>query len=264
MPTLKELKSQHRNIIQMAFNGYKNQEIAERLGMAQSTISTIIRSPLGQAYMNGLQDRSQEATLDVRKKLVSLNKDALNTISRLLDPKEKAPHSVQFSAAKDVLDRTGYKAPDRLNVDMTFQTKTDEELDAEISAIEASVKRINGTNLPKVESHQVCESQNLSPAPIDRSPNLFAHTASVLPSIVGNDDDLSLEDSLNDEDENYFFSFEAEENLEEIPTENLTPNYKVVTESAEINNDEEAALHFEDLELLNNLSFDPFNNIHKG
>ena len=267
MPTLKELKSQHRNIIQMAFNGYKNQEIAERLGMAQSTISTIIRSPLGQAYMNGLQDRSQEATLDVRKKLVSLNKDALNTISRLLDPKEKAPHSVQFSAAKDVLDRTGYKAPDRLNVDMTFQTKTDEELDAEISAIEASVKRTNGTNLPKVESHQVCESQNLSPAPIDRSPNLFAPTDSILPSIVGNDDDLSLEDSLDDEDENYFFSFEEEnleENLEENDAENLVNNDEVVTDSAELNNDEEAALHFEDLELLNNLSFDPFNNIHKG
>jgi len=264
MPTLKELKSQHRNIIQMAFNGYKNNEIAERLGMAQSTISTIIRSPLGQAYMNGLQDRSQEATLDVRKKLVSLNKDALNTISRLLDPKEKAPHSVQFSAAKDVLDRTGYKAPDRLNVDMTFQTKTDEELDAEISAIEASVKRTNGTNLPKVESHQVCESQNLSPAPIDRSPNLFAPTDSILPSIVGNDDDLSLEDSLDsDEDENYFFSFEAEENCTENCPENLTPNYKVVIESTDLNNDD-AALHFEDLELLNNLSFDPFNNIHKG
>ncbi len=265
MPTLKELRSQHRNIIQMSFNGYANKEIAERLGMAQSSVSIILRSPLGQAYMNGLQDRAQEATLDVRKKLVSLNKDALDTIARLLNPKEKAPHSVQFSAAKDVLDRTGYKAPDRLNVDMTFQTKTDEELDAEISAIEASVKRTNGTNLPKVESHQVCESQNLSPAPIDNSPNLFAPTDSILPSIVGNDDDdLSLEDSLNDDDENYFFSFEAEENLEEITTENLLPNYKVVTESTAINNDEEAALHFEDLELLNNLSFDPFNNIHKG
>ena len=204
MPTIKELRSQHRNIIQMAFNGYKNQEIAERLGMSPTTISTIIRSPLGQAYMNGLQDREQEATLDVRKKLVSLNKDALETIARLLNPREKAPHSVQFSAAKDVLDRTGYKAPDRLNVDMTFQTKTDEELDAEISAIESAINRTNKrTDLPKVESHQDCENQlSSSPSLVDApnlavSPELSNHT----PDVV--DDNLPLEDSLSAEDEEF-------------------------------------------------------------
>lgn len=255
MATLKELKSQHRNIIQMAFNGYKNQEIAERLGMAPSTVSIIIRSPLGQAYMNGLQDRAQEATLDVRKKLVSLNKDALETIARLLNPKEKAPHSVQFSAAKDVLDRTGYKAPDRLNVDMTFQTKTDEELDAEISAIEASVKRTNNSsNLPKVESHQVCET---SYPPLNEiSPALLAASV-ILPTTPDDDDDLSLEDSLNSEEYYCHSGYATDDNDEDvthIPVANAN-----FAEIEAIN-----AKHFEDLDLLNNLSFDPFHNIHKG
>jgi len=150
---LKELKSQHRNIIQMAFNGYKNQEIAERLGMAQSSVSTILRSPLGQAYLNGLQDRAHEATLDVRKKLVSLNKEALATFEHLLNSSSRkaVPASVQFNAAKDVLDRNGYKAPDRLNIDMTLQTKTDEELDAEIAAIEEAINRTGGKNLPEIK-----------------------------------------------------------------------------------------------------------------
>ena len=159
---LKELRSQHRNVIQMAFNGFKNQEIAERLGMAQSTVSLILRSPLGQAYLNGLQDRAHEATLDVRKKLVSLNKAALDTFTRLLDPKEKkVPHSVQYNVAKDVLDRNGYKAPDRLNIDMTLQTKTDEELDAEIAAIEAAINKSSGnTNLPEIKSSLTSAIQN--------------------------------------------------------------------------------------------------------
>lgn len=244
MATLKELKSQHRNIIQMSFNGYTNNEIAERLGMAPSTISIILRSPLGQAYMNGLQDRAQEATLDVRKKLVSLNTEALKTIERLLNPREKAPHSVQFSAAKDVLDRTGYKAPDRLNIDMTLQTKTDEELDAEISAMEASINRANKrTNLPKVESHHVCENETFSPS------NTLAYPDDSNPEAP--DDDLSLEDSLNSEE--YYFPFESDSSEDDFTKPVSFADIEAIN-----------AKHFEDLDLLNNLSFDPFHNINKG
>ena len=61
---LKELKAQHRNIIQMSFNGFKNNEIAEKLSMSQGTISTILRSPLGQAYLNGLHDRVKEQSTE--------------------------------------------------------------------------------------------------------------------------------------------------------------------------------------------------------
>ena len=138
---LKELRTQHRTIIQMVFSGYKNNDIAERLEMSACTVSQIIRSPLGQAYLEGLQDKAQEATLDVRKKLVSMNKDALTVLDRIMNPAEKAPHSVQLTAAKDVLDRTGYKAPDKLHVDMTMQTKTDKEIDAEINAMQQSISK---------------------------------------------------------------------------------------------------------------------------
>ena len=138
---LKELRTNHRTIIQMKFSGFTNNEIAEKTGMAPATVSQIIRSPLGEAYLNGLQDRAKEDILDVRKKLVSLNKDALKTFERLIDPKTKAPHSVQYNTAKDILDRNGYKAPDKYVIDMTLATKTDEEIDAEINALETSINR---------------------------------------------------------------------------------------------------------------------------
>jgi len=138
---LKELRTQHRTIIQMAFSGYKNKDIAERMEMSDTTVSQIIRSPLGQAYLEGMQDKAQEATLDVRKKLVSLNNSALSVLERMMNPAEKAPHAVQLTAAKDVLDRTGYKAPDRLHVDMTMQTKTDQEIEAEILAMQQSIAK---------------------------------------------------------------------------------------------------------------------------
>ena len=227
---LKELKSQHRNIIQMAFNGYKNQEIAERLGMAQSSVSTILRSPLGQAYLNGLQDRAHEATLDVRKKLVSLNKEALATFEHLLNSgsRKSVPASVQFNAAKDVLDRNGYKAPDRLNIDMTLQTKTDEELDAEIAAIEEAINRTGGKNLPDIKKSL---RQNLSFTTI---PLASDHAVVTTPA---NEDDLSLED---------LFCAEEQEGLF-IPDESF-----------------EEPLLMEDTSILEDLSFDPFHNIKRS
>lgn len=195
---LKELKSQHRNIIQMSFNGYSNNEISERLGMAHTTVSIILRSPLGQAYLNGLQDRAHEATLDVRKKLVGLNKVALDTFARLLNPKEKAPHSVQYNAAKDVLDRNGYKAPDRLNIDMTFQTKTDEELDAEIAAIEASINNPrNVRNLPET---------NTSPQQTTLTDPSSLNSFATVPSATLSPDleaDITTEEELSLEDFSY-------------------------------------------------------------
>jgi len=145
---LKELKARHRNIIQMSFNGFTNNEISEKLEITPSTVSIILHSPLGKAYMNGLHDKMKESTIDVRKKLIALNEDALSAFSRILDVKQKAPFNVQLSAAKDILDRNGYKAPDKLTIDMTLQTKTDEEIDAEIAAMENSIN----TNKPKEES----------------------------------------------------------------------------------------------------------------
>ena len=148
---LKELKAHHRNMIQMAFNGFKAPEIADRLEMSTITVSNVLRSPLGKAYMEGLTDKMKDATLDVRKELVSMNKHALNTFKRLLDPEEKAPASVQFNTAKDLLDRTGFKAADKLNIDMTFQTKSDDEIDAEIEALENSIKKTQSIKPPQEE-----------------------------------------------------------------------------------------------------------------
>ncbi len=151
---LKELKSQHRTIIQMAFSGFKNQEIAERLDMAQSTISSILRSPLGQAYMGGLHDKSKESTLDVRKKLVSMNTSALAAFERILCPDGKAPYNVQFSTAKDILDRNGFKPTDKINIDMTLQSKSDQEIDAEIAALQNSITKAATANGQEQEQEQ--------------------------------------------------------------------------------------------------------------
>ena len=198
---LKELRNQHRTIIQMVFSGYRNKEIAERLEMSDCTVSQIVRSPLGQAYLEGLQDKAQEATLDVRKKLVSMNKSALTVLDRIMNPAEKAPHSVQLTAAKDVLDRTGYKAPDKLHVDMTMQTKTDQEIDAEISAMQQSISKTY-LQSPEKEHQQIDKTV--------KSPNgTFTDEQPLEDTIIVDDKDMGSSDQLtnfskrNDQDDSF-------------------------------------------------------------
>lgn len=139
---LKSLKAHHRNIVQMSFNGFSAKEIAEKLDISTITVSNVLNSPLGKAYQEGLMDKMKDVTIDVRKELVSMNKNALTTLERLMDPKNKMPGAVQLGAARDVLDRSGYKAPDKFTIDMTMQTKSDAEIDAEIAALEASIERV--------------------------------------------------------------------------------------------------------------------------
>lgn len=199
---LKELRTNHRTIIQMKFSGFTNSEIAEKTGMSQSTVSQIIRSPLGEAYLNGLQDRAKEDILDVRKKLVSLNKDALKTFERLIDPKTKAPHSVQYNTAKDILDRNGYKAPDKYVIDMTLSTKTDEEIEAEINALEASInrtKKIGPTEVGNAVKEQITSTVNL-----------FLEDASSKDSDI-----IETFDDSESFDESDFFESSDEETLDE-------------------------------------------------
>lgn len=160
---LKELRAHHRTVLQMKFSGFSNISIAEKTGMSKENVSLIVNSELGKAYIDGLHDRSREALLDVRKELVSLNKGAIETFKRLIDPKTKAPHAVQYNTAKDILDRNGYKAPDKHIIDMTLSTKTDEELDAEINALESSINRVN--NITEVTDKAVKKIPELKKIP---------------------------------------------------------------------------------------------------
>lgn len=141
----------------MAFSGFKNREIAERLSMSECTISGILRSPLGQAYMGGLHDKSKENTLDVRKQLIAMNSSALDAFTRILSPAGKAPYAVQFNTAKDILDRNGFKPTDKINIDMTLQSKSDDEIDAEINALKNSIARAAATAATAATATAVAE-----------------------------------------------------------------------------------------------------------
>jgi hypothetical protein len=203
---IKELKTQHRTIIQMVFSGFSNNEIAERLEMNPASVSQIIRSPLGQAYLGGLNDKAQEDTLDVRKKLTSLNKSALATFERILDPRQKAPHAVQATIAKDILDRNGYKPPDRLNINMTLATKTDAEIDAEIAAMQESINK----------THLQDPIKKISEKPSDLVPAIIESRSEPEQDQLDESDQLGEQDHFDFE---FGSEFDSEELLSNMPAD---------------------------------------------
>jgi len=118
---ISELKTHHREIARLRFEGLKPSDIATRTDTNYQTTCKILRDPLCLAYIEGLNDKADAGVIDVRKRLSKMNSAALNVLDNLLDPnaEKSIPASVKFSAAKDVLDRNGHKPVERsTNIDI--------------------------------------------------------------------------------------------------------------------------------------------------
>ena len=121
---LQKLKTQHREIARLRFEGKKSAEIASLMDMRVETVRQILRDPICQAAIERLNLSADDNAIDVRKRLSELNAKALDTIEECMD--QDLSQAVRLSAAKDVLDRNGY-AP-RQAIDHTHLHLTSDEL----------------------------------------------------------------------------------------------------------------------------------------
>lgn len=104
---LSELKSHHREIARLSFEGHTPSEIAEKMDVNVATVRGVLRDPICRAHVDSLADKADRQTIDVRKKLAELNQHALNVLEDMLR-NDGVPHNTQLKAAQDVLDRNGY------------------------------------------------------------------------------------------------------------------------------------------------------------
>jgi len=110
---LKQLRTHHREMVRLAFQGFNTAEISDRVGTTTTAISKILRDPLAKSFLAGLMDKADDQVINVRKKLLDLNPKAITAIDDILDKDSKAPYPTILNAAKDILDRNGYKAPEQ-------------------------------------------------------------------------------------------------------------------------------------------------------
>ena len=124
---LKQLKSHHKEIARLKVLGYTPTEIAEKTKAKLQTVYANLRDPICQGFMDGLSDKLDKEVISTRKRLIDMNTSSLDVISDILSKDSKAPFSVQLAAARDNLDRTGYKVPEVVEVAHSFLTTKDIE-----------------------------------------------------------------------------------------------------------------------------------------
>lgn len=111
---LQELKTHHREIARLKFEGMTTGEIALRLDTTQDSIKTQLKDPLCKAHMTKLNYDADETALAVRKRLARLSVAAIERYEEILDQKSvDVPWPVVQSVAKDTLDRAGHKPPEK-------------------------------------------------------------------------------------------------------------------------------------------------------
>ena len=111
---LTELKTTHREIARLTFEGFVPADIAARLGLSKGVVHKVTRDPLFKAYLGSLDDRADNHVIDVRRELADMNLDAIAALKRILTA-DDVPYSVMLAGAKDILDRNGHAVKHQVN-----------------------------------------------------------------------------------------------------------------------------------------------------
>jgi transposase len=128
MSGLQELKTQHREVARLKFEGYQPSEISERLGMSLQTVYGIQSDPLFKQELARLNDKADEEVVNVRRRLSEMSVKAVEKLDTLLD---SGDDRIVLRASQDVLDRAGFSAKQRhehLHAHTTFDQNKVEEL----------------------------------------------------------------------------------------------------------------------------------------
>lgn len=112
-------KNQEKAVKMLATGRYLQKEIAKELNVTEQTVTNWKKdAEFVEAY-----------TKEVSGNLKYLAHEAYNTMRKLLDADSE---NVRFSAAKDILDRTGFKAIDRIEIEGTVTNPYENLTEAEL------------------------------------------------------------------------------------------------------------------------------------
>jgi predicted transcriptional regulator len=82
---LQSMQSKHHNIARMRFLGYNNKQIAAEVGVSESTVSSVINSPIVQAKLRMMQASADKECLDLQKQIAEIAPKALQNIVEVVE-----------------------------------------------------------------------------------------------------------------------------------------------------------------------------------
>jgi len=110
----KALWESSHEIMRLAFLGWRNKEIAEKLGVDKVTVSNTINSTLGQKKLQLMHDARDADVIDVADKIAELAPQAVDVYKRILE-EDGVNLSLKKNTADTILkDILGHQAPKKV------------------------------------------------------------------------------------------------------------------------------------------------------
>lgn len=124
----KELNERHHTILRMNLLGYSNRDIAAQVGCTESTVSIILNSHLGRCQRSIWQSEVDGAAIEAAKSIKAMAPKAARIIEEIMDS-EEVPSSVRLRAAQDALDRAGFGAVKKVDLNSTNLSLTKDDIE---------------------------------------------------------------------------------------------------------------------------------------
>lgn len=115
----------HHEIMRLLVMGLKRQEIATILGVSPVTVTNVQESPVCREELARLRGERDQNAVDVSARFKELAPKAVEKLEELMDC---GSPQVELSATKDVLDRAGHTAIQRIRSENINMVLTREEL----------------------------------------------------------------------------------------------------------------------------------------
>ena len=110
---LKNLNQRNRDVILLHVMGFRNNQIAEKLGYSVPTVSSIIHTEIAQAMIKELRSQQEGYAVDIWERLDEEAEASLEVLLALRDNTE-VDSSLRAGISNDLLDRAGFKPPTKI------------------------------------------------------------------------------------------------------------------------------------------------------
>ncbi len=123
----KKIWQMHHEIINLHVLGWKNTDIAKKIGATKEHISSIVNSSAAKAKISLLRGERDAKTFDVLKEVEKLLPEAVKTYERILAGEEGTVVLRKSVADTVIKDICGYQAPKKFQTASVFLTPDDLE-----------------------------------------------------------------------------------------------------------------------------------------
>lgn len=129
----KRIQENHHEIKRMIFLGWKNVEIARKLGITEVMVSNVRNSPVIQSELKKMHGARDKDVIDVAQKIREFAPTCVELLERVVTGKgsdgKQASIALRAKTAENFLDRAGFAPPKKIQSESVVTYFTKDEIE---------------------------------------------------------------------------------------------------------------------------------------